>query len=596
MIKSKIVLSLVGCMLILGGCGDRADISNGDTVVIPDPNDRDGDGVLNVNDVDENNVSVADDPCKPNNYPGYDRYDYNNTIWQSADCDEDGYLNGTEDNISLGERHFISDPYDATTTPADDDDGDGVPNYLDSDSNDPCVPSVEAKTCDKDGDGLTNEEEDVNWNGVVDANETNPDNNDTDGDGVVDGSDKVDGKSVALDACLPPQDAGYRGYDNNNTMWQIDNCDGDDFANGTEDNITLDPSYISDPYDADSIPPDSDGDGWYDYEDANASDPCVPSVESKTCDKDGDGLINIDEDVNWDGIVQSDETDKNDSDTDGDGVIDGDDMVNGDSTALDACLPTQKAGYDKYDHNKTLWQEANCDGDSALNGTEDNISVDPSYISDPYNATCFTFGITKYCEVEAKDGRYWIDRNLGAKRVCEDVNDTECFGTLYQWGRGEDGHEQTNSPTQEDRPTSLPYVDERFIKVDGDWVDDDDGDSVDQREASWSQDEDNASYLKEHDVCPKGFYVPSTDEIKDMKKAEDIGNLDDAFDSNLTIGANGYRDGISADLADQNSTAYIWSYERDTSGKSTGYSFSEDGTAEEYVIRSTGYAVRCIKK
>lgn len=37
--------------------------------------------------------------------------------------------------------------------------------------------------------------------------------------------------------------------------------------------------------------------------------------------------------------------------------------------------------------------------------------------------------------------RVWLDRNLGAKKVCADIKDSNCFGNLYQWGRDIEGEE-----------------------------------------------------------------------------------------------------------------------------------------------------------
>ena len=38
-------------------------------------------------------------------------------------------------------------------------------------------------------------------------------------------------------------------------------------------------------------------------------------------------------------------------------------------------------------------------------------------------------------------GQVWMDRNLGALRVAQSVDDYHSYGWLYQWGRLADGHE-----------------------------------------------------------------------------------------------------------------------------------------------------------
>ena len=43
-------------------------------------------------------------------------------------------------------------------------------------------------------------------------------------------------------------------------------------------------------------------------------------------------------------------------------------------------------------------------------------------------------------------GKTWMDRNLGATQVATSRTDTNALGDLYQWGRGNDGHQCRNSP------------------------------------------------------------------------------------------------------------------------------------------------------
>jgi hypothetical protein len=73
--------------------------------------DTDGDGISDADEYNSINETDAMNPCDGE----ADKYDNTNVVWQQADCDEDGILNGAEDNISLGENHKISDPYDASS-------------------------------------------------------------------------------------------------------------------------------------------------------------------------------------------------------------------------------------------------------------------------------------------------------------------------------------------------------------------------------------------------------------------------------------------------------------------------------------------------
>jgi len=81
---------------------------------------------------------------------------------------------------------------------------------------------------------------------------------------------------------------------------------------------------------------DDDWDGVVEDRDPDDHDPCVPSVDSSRCDKDGDGVDN--------GLEWGRGTDDDNADSDGDGVSDfdeGDDDENGNGVtdALDVCVP-----------------------------------------------------------------------------------------------------------------------------------------------------------------------------------------------------------------------------------------------------------------
>ncbi len=65
-----------------------------------------------------------------------------------------------------------------------------------------------------------------------------------------------------------------------------------------------------------------------------------------------------------------------------------------------------------------------------------------SNVTFTYNGNSVTYGT-----VVGAGGRCWLDRNLGATQVATSSNDAAAFGDLFQWGRGDDGHQIRTSST-----------------------------------------------------------------------------------------------------------------------------------------------------
>ena len=548
-IKYRLFIASLLILLALSACGDRAAKEVFETC-LTNPSgavcDPDNDGLTNAEE-----ASIGTNP-------------------QNPDTDGDGYLDGRQE---------------VSATPQ-------------SDPLDPCDPDIDAPTCDQDRDGLTNADEL--------GRGTDPKVADTDKDGLEDGEEvlNIDDKDTALvptrksdplDPCDPNGDFCDRDRDS------LSDSTEDANGNGIVDLGETDPDNA-----------DTDGDGLEDGEEVLIKDdsdtvlvptvksdplnPCDPDVNAPTCDQDNDGLTNLAEDTLG--------TDKRNPDTDGDGIKDGVDGNNS-NTALLSCLPVQIAGYRGYDNSNSMWQIENCDGDDYLNGGEDNISLTPSYISDPYDPLggCFPIGAKIICEVIALDGRTWMDRPLGASQACTSKTDSLCYGDLYQWGRGADGHqERTKVDTQNQDPIVFPYlgssVHELATKGDFDWlVLAQDGQEksafITERTASWAKTIDNP-------VCPDNWYVPSKVEWEKLALAESITNGDSAFASSLKLALSGSRSAKSSTIEGAGTIGYVWT--RDSAGvgangANTSYAFTYDGTATfSKPYKAEGQALICIKK
>jgi len=187
--------------------------------------------------------------------------------------------------------------------------------------------------------------------------------------------------------------------------------------------------------------------------------------------------------------------------------------------------------------------------------TESAEATDPN-ISIEVNPNQITFKGFSYIPVSSPlTGRIWLDRNLGATKECDTPTDVLCFGDLYQWGRGADGHQLVTSQSQEGT-IAIDDVSNKFMTgtpEDGSYVSYDDWTfgSRDILVDNWSSTDGSS-------VCPVGFRVPTLVEIEDEK----LNLLDDIGIANnfLKIPFTGYRLPKLADvIVGKNQEFTLWS-------------------------------------
>ncbi|WP_437734427.1 hypothetical protein [Sorangium sp. So ce1335] len=356
---------------------DPLDADSDDGGVPDGQEDVDLDGVVDEGETDPN---VGDDDAPPVDTDGDGLSDdLEETIGSDpndADSDDDGALDGQEPN------------------PADDTDGDGLINVLDVDSDNdglfdgtelglPCdneATDTEAGHCradadagatttspidaDSDDGGVRDGQEDINLNGAIDADETDPNDGDddlpivdTDGDGLVDeievliGTDPSDADSDD-DGVLDGREPNFSDdHDGDGAINALDpDSDNDGLFDGTEfglpcDNEATDADAGTCIADADTetttspLDPDTDDGGVSDgAEDANhngaidegETDPNDPADDSVPDDRDGDGLS--------DAIEEMIGSDPDDADSDDDGALDGQEVNPGEDTDDDGLI------------------------------------------------------------------------------------------------------------------------------------------------------------------------------------------------------------------------------------------------------------------
>ena len=328
-----------------------------------DPNgDDDGDGIINVDedvnndgdptndDTDNNGIANYQDPDDDGDKIPTHQENFEDGANFGIDVDQDGvpnyldiesdgdgaldYDEGTIDHDGDGKPNYL-DPNDEDG-PDGDIDGDGVKNYEDN-----CKYTYNPDQTDTDGDGIGDVCDDItdsDNDGIPDDQDNcpttyNPDQTDTDGDGIGDVCDDItDSDNDGI-----PDD-----QDNCPTTYNPDQTDSDNDGIGDVCDSTPQP-YVppsNNPPVNDNPPAnnddDTDGDGVPDDED-NCPDTYNPDQK----DNDGDGIGDVcDDDDDNDGIP-----DNEDDDIDGDGYTNEDEIECGSDPQDANSVP------EDYDHD-----------------------------------------------------------------------------------------------------------------------------------------------------------------------------------------------------------------------------------------------------
>ncbi|SMN01352.1 hypothetical protein SPONL_1998 [uncultured Candidatus Thioglobus sp.] len=176
------------------------------------------------------------------------------------------------------------------------------------------------------------------------------------------------------------------------------------------------------------------------------------------------------------------------------------------------------------------------------------------------------YGIT-YQTAQSATGRVWLDRNIGASRVCTAFDDSACYGGYYQWGKG---------------------VNDDFTVTSAvDWRTDDNDGAI--RSALWA---DSTSGT----ICPVGYRVPTQGEVDAERNTWDFSV--GAFASPLKFGVAGYRQSTSTGGIERPGRTAFYFITTVLGGGSSVVSLSFSGSTEITSSgnhRSRGYSVRCIQ-
>jgi len=187
---------------------------------------------------------------------------------------------------------------------------------------------------------------------------------------------------------------------------------------------------------------------------------------------------------------------------------------------------------------------------------------------------------TPPAEVVSTTDRIWLDRNLGAARAAESVNDRCAYGDLYQWGRLTDGHEKRNSGMTITRSVGDVPGHGLFIIGSSNW-------RTSYNDNLWQ----GASGI--NNPCPSGFRLPTEAEIAAEINSWSSQDAAGAFASPLKLvvsGARDHRNGYSTGGA-------IGAYWSSTVDGEDVRALVTEKSSYHFTRGSRGYgiSVRCIK-
>ncbi len=178
-----------------------------------------------------------------------------------------------------------------------------------------------------------------------------------------------------------------------------------------------------------------------------------------------------------------------------------------------------------------------------------------------------------------RNGRCWLDRDLGASRVCISYADSQCYGHNFQWGRLADGHQVRTSGTT----TTLSSSD---VPGHGDFI------TTSSFPDDWRSPQNNSLWQGVSGInnpCPSGWRVPTSAELNAERQSWSPINSEGAFNSSLKWATSGRRAARDGWVQPGGGAGYIWS-----SSPGQNLYISTVGANMEGNSRANGMKVRCI--
>ena len=211
-----------------------------------------------------------------------------------------------------------------------------------------------------------------------------------------------------------------------------------------------------------------------------------------------------------------------------------------------------------------------------LTRTALSFTCGTSTVTFTYNGASVTYGT-----VIGANSKCWLDRNLGATQVATSNTDANSYGHLFQWGRGDDGHQVRTSGTTATLSSTDTPGHANFITSVSDW-------RSTTNNNLWQ------GLNGTNNPCPWGYRLPTEAEISAERTSWGTDNAAGAFGSVLKLPMTGYRDNSNASLLNVGAGGGYWS--STVSGTVVRRLWFNSGSADINTSpKATGVAVRCIK-